>query len=153
MLFDWLVVGQVIKVNPASPVRGPKYSVKNGKTAVLSAEEARKLLNTIDPSSHVGLRDRALIALMVYTLPGSALLLRCGLRTFIHRNAALGSGFTKKAVSATKCHATTILTHTCMHMSKMPGCAPLARLFSFLPPLAGLGASPIGPWVSLTLIG
>jgi integrase len=67
MLFDWLVVGQVIAVNPASPVRGPRYSVKKGKTAVLSAEEARKLLDSIDPSSHVGLRDRALIALMVYT--------------------------------------------------------------------------------------
>lgn len=67
MLFDWLVVGQVIAVNPASPVRGPKHSVKKGKTAVLSAEEARKLLDSIDPSSHVGLRDRALIALMVFT--------------------------------------------------------------------------------------
>lgn len=67
MLFDWLVVGQVIAVNPASPVRGPKHSVKKGKTAVLSAEEARKLLDSIDPASHVGLRDRALIALMVYT--------------------------------------------------------------------------------------
>jgi integrase len=67
MLLDWLVVGQVIAVNPASPVRGPKYSVKKGKTAVLSAEEARKLLDSIDPSSHIGLRDRALIALMVYT--------------------------------------------------------------------------------------
>jgi integrase len=67
MLFDWLVVGQVIAVNPASPVRGPKHSIKKGKTAVLSAEEARKLLDSIDASSHVGLRDRALIALMVYT--------------------------------------------------------------------------------------
>jgi len=67
MLFDWLVVGQVVAVNPASPVRGPRYSVKKGKTAVLSAEEARKLLDSIDPSSHVGLRDRTLIALMVYT--------------------------------------------------------------------------------------
>lgn len=67
MLFDWLVVGQVIAVNPASPVRGPKYSVKKGKTAVLSAGEARTLLDSIDASSHVGLRDRALIALMVYT--------------------------------------------------------------------------------------
>ena len=78
MLFDWLVVGQVIAVNPASPVRGPKYSVKKGKTAVLSAEEARKLLDSIDPSSHVGLRDRALIALMVYTFAriGAALKMR-----------------------------------------------------------------------------
>src|SRR5215831_5484412 len=78
MLFDWLVVGQVIAVNPASPVRGPRYSVKKGETAVLSAEEARKLLDSIDASSHVGLRDRALIALMVYTFAriGAALQMR-----------------------------------------------------------------------------
>jgi site-specific recombinase XerD len=79
MLFDWLVVGQVIAVNPASPVRGPKYSSKKGKTAVLSAAEARTLLDSIDPSSsHVALRDRALIALMVYTFAriGAALKMR-----------------------------------------------------------------------------
>jgi site-specific recombinase XerD len=57
MLFDWLVIDQVIAVNPVSPVRGPKHSVKKGKTAVLSAEEARKLLDTNDSSTHVGLRD------------------------------------------------------------------------------------------------
>src|SRR3954447_24199365 len=32
MLFDWLVVGQVIPTNPASSVRGPKHSVNKGKT-------------------------------------------------------------------------------------------------------------------------
>lgn len=30
VLFDWLVVGQVVPFNPASPVRAPKYSVKKG---------------------------------------------------------------------------------------------------------------------------
>ena len=63
MLFDWLVVGQVMPSNPASVVRGPKHSVKKGKTAVLTAEEARTLLESIDTESVVGLRDRALIAL------------------------------------------------------------------------------------------
>jgi len=67
MLFDWLVVGQVIAANPASPVRGPKYVVRKGKTAVLSAEEARTLLDSIPADTLVGLRDRALIATMVYT--------------------------------------------------------------------------------------
>ena len=67
MLFDWLVVGQVVPFNPATSVRGPKYVVKKGKTPVLSADEARQLLDAIDTSSIVGLRDRALIALMVYT--------------------------------------------------------------------------------------
>ena len=41
MLFDWLVVGQVIPMNPASSVRGPKHSLKRGKTPVLTADEAR----------------------------------------------------------------------------------------------------------------
>lgn len=67
MLFNWLVVGQVLAVNPASPVRGPKHSVKKGKTPVLTAEEARALLDSITPDSPMALRDRALIALMVYT--------------------------------------------------------------------------------------
>jgi len=67
MLFDWLVIGQVIAANPASSVRGPKHSVKKGKAPVLGADEARALLDGIDTSKAVGLRDRALIALMVYT--------------------------------------------------------------------------------------
>jgi len=67
MLFDWLVVGQVVATNPAAPVRGPKYTVKKGKTPVLTQEEARALLDSIDASSVMGLRDRALIAMMIYT--------------------------------------------------------------------------------------
>ena len=67
MLFDWLVVGQVVPFNPASSVRGPRFTTKKGKTPVLSADEARQLLDSIDTSSVVGLRDRALIALMVFT--------------------------------------------------------------------------------------
>ena len=67
MLFDWLVVGQVVPVNPASSVRGPRYSIKKGKTPVLTRADARRLLESIDASHVVGLRDRALIALMVYS--------------------------------------------------------------------------------------
>ena len=32
MLFDWLVVRQVLAMNPAAAVRGPRYVVKKGKT-------------------------------------------------------------------------------------------------------------------------
>ncbi len=67
MLFDWLVIGQQLAVNPASSVRGPRHSVKKGKTPVLTAEETRALLDAIDTSTMIGLRDRALIGLMVYT--------------------------------------------------------------------------------------
>ena len=67
MLFDYLVVGQILAINPAHAVRGPKHSVKRGKTPVLSAAQARQLLDSIDVSTVVGLRDRALIALMTFS--------------------------------------------------------------------------------------
>ena len=67
MLFDWLVIGQVVPTNPAGSVRGPKHVTKRGKTPVLKADQARELLDSIDVSTIVGLRDRAIIALMCYT--------------------------------------------------------------------------------------
>jgi site-specific recombinase XerD len=66
MLFDWLVTGQVVGTNPAHAVRGPKHVVKTGKTTVLDADQARKLLDSIDTSTLVGLRDRALISVMTF---------------------------------------------------------------------------------------
>jgi site-specific recombinase XerD len=67
MLFDFLVTGQVLPVNPAASVRGPRHVVKKGKTPVLTAEEARQLLDAIDTRTITGLRDRALIGVMVYS--------------------------------------------------------------------------------------
>ena len=90
MLFDWLIVGQIIDANPAA-VRTAKHVVKKGKTPVLKADEARELLDSIPlkigpepkegeednrPPSLIGLRDRALIAVMVFS--------------FARVNAALG---------------------------------------------------------------
>ena len=67
MLGDWLVVNQVLPVNPAAAVRGPKHVVTKGATPVLSAAEARKLLETIDTGALAGLRDRALLSVMLYS--------------------------------------------------------------------------------------
>ena len=67
MLFDWLVTGQVVPSNPAHSVRGPRYSVSKGVTPVLSSEETTALLAGMDVSTVVGLRDRAIVAVMTYT--------------------------------------------------------------------------------------
>jgi site-specific recombinase XerD len=77
MLCDWLVTGQVIPMNPAASVKGPKHVVKKGKTHVLSTDDARTLLESIrairtdkggnEVPDLMGLRDRALIATMVYS--------------------------------------------------------------------------------------
>lgn len=78
MCFDWLVSGGVLSVNPSWSVRGPKHVVKKGKTPVLTAKQARELINSIkltaidkvtgvETTDVVGLRDRALIGAMVYS--------------------------------------------------------------------------------------
>ena len=82
MLFDWLITGQIIDANPAAAVRAAKHVVKKGKTPVLKADQARELLDSIPlkigpepkegepdtrPPSLIGLRDRALIAVMVFS--------------------------------------------------------------------------------------
>lgn len=66
MLFDWLVTGHVVAVNPATSVHGPKHVVKRGKTPVLTTDQARAMIESIDTSTIVGLRDRALIGVMTY---------------------------------------------------------------------------------------
>jgi site-specific recombinase XerD len=67
MMFDWLVTGGCLPWNPASSVRGPKHVVKRGKTPVLDADQARELIDSIDLSTIVALRDRALIGMMAYS--------------------------------------------------------------------------------------
>jgi site-specific recombinase XerD len=67
MLFDWLVTGHIIEANPAHAVRGPRYVVTKGKTPVLAADEARAVLDAIDTGTLTGLRDRALIGVMIYS--------------------------------------------------------------------------------------
>ena len=66
-LFDYLVVGQVVPFNPATAVRGPKHSVREGKTPILSADEAHRLFATFDPTRLSHVRDRALLGVMIYS--------------------------------------------------------------------------------------
>ena len=66
-LCDWLVVHQVLPVNPAGSVRGPKHVVTKGATPVLTPAETRSLLDRIDLGTVVGLRDRALLSVLVYS--------------------------------------------------------------------------------------
>jgi integrase/recombinase XerD len=65
---DWLVTDGALETNPAAAVRGPTYVIKKGKTPVLDTEQTRALLDAIDTSTIVGLRDRALIGVMSCSL-------------------------------------------------------------------------------------
>jgi integrase/recombinase XerD len=67
MLFDFLVLGQIVPANPCASVRGPKHVVKVGKTPVLKADQARALLDSIETDTIVGLRDLAIQSVMAYS--------------------------------------------------------------------------------------
>ena len=65
--FDWMVMGHVFPINPMYSVEPPKYSQPEGKTPIMEPHEARQLLDLIDTSKLVGLRDKAIIAIMLYS--------------------------------------------------------------------------------------
>jgi integrase/recombinase XerD len=65
--FDRMVERHAVVLNPAVAVRGPRLSVQEGKTPAFSAEQARALLKSIDVRHVVGLRDRAVLATLIYT--------------------------------------------------------------------------------------
>ena len=88
-LFDWLVAGQVVPVNPAVSVRGPSHSVRRGKTPVLDPKEARALIDAIDVTTPIGLRDRALIGLMVYSFARVGAALACRVEDVFVQNRRL----------------------------------------------------------------
>src|SRR5260370_36006573 len=76
MLFDWLVTGQVVPMNPAAAVRGPMHVVKTGKTPVLEGTEWRELLDSIPSATLRDLRGRALIATLTVSFARSTAALK-----------------------------------------------------------------------------
>lgn len=97
MLCDWLVIGQVLKFNPAAAVRGPRYSYKQGKTPILAAEDIGTLFKTIDTSTLIGLRDRALIALMFYSFGRVSAVIGMDVKDYFPRGKKFYIGLNEKA--------------------------------------------------------
>ena len=117
MLFDWLVIGQVVPVNPAHAVRGPKHVVTKGKTPVLTAEETRTLFESIVPDTVVDKRDRARSRRCSSPSPAWAPSSPCRSTITTPRANATGCVSTKKTASSTRCRPTipwrSISTPTC----------------------------------------
>ena len=101
MLFDWLITGQIVPVNPAAAVRGPKHVVKTGKTAVLDAKEWRKLLDSIPTDTLRDRRDRALIATLTYSFARINAALKMKVEDLRPKGAGWQFSFTRKAASST----------------------------------------------------
>jgi integrase/recombinase XerD len=84
--FDALVIRHAIFLNPALSVRGERYQVVEGKTPEITVQHARKLLASINTSKIVGLRDRAILAILIYTAS------RAGATAALRRSSFYHSG-------------------------------------------------------------
>jgi len=103
MLFDWLVVGQVMPANPAAAVRGPTHVVKTGKTPVLDGPDWRRLLDAIPTEAVRDRRDRALIATLTYSFARITAALKMKVEDLRPRGAGWELRLREKGVpSATK---------------------------------------------------
>ena len=83
-LFDELVVRHVVVLNPATSVRGPRLSVIEGRTPEITTAQARKLLASVPTHSPLGLRDRAVIATLIYTAARIGAVAKLRMRDFYH---------------------------------------------------------------------
>jgi site-specific recombinase XerD len=67
MLFSRLTEKGILAMNPAREVKTPKFSRNEGKTPALPTEDVQKLIDSIDLSNVVGLRDQAILGVLAYT--------------------------------------------------------------------------------------
>jgi site-specific recombinase XerD len=94
--FDRLVNRHVCLINPAATVKAERYSVIEGKTPEIGAEQARTLLRSIDVSNPVGLRDRAILAVLVYTAARVGAVAKLTVKNLIHDGSLYTLRFSEK---------------------------------------------------------
>lgn len=65
-LFDFLCENNAVLHNPVHGVKRPKEGSNEGKTPAVSDDQAKILLQTPDPETLKGKRDRAILAVLLY---------------------------------------------------------------------------------------
>ncbi|MBA4065645.1 MAG: integrase [Isosphaera sp.] len=94
--FDRLVVRHAVVLNPALSVRAERYQVVEGKTPEIAVLQARALLAAIDTEHVVGLRDRAVVAVLIYTAVRVGAVARLALRDLRHDGTQWSLRFAEK---------------------------------------------------------
>ena len=94
--FDRLVNRHACVINPAATVKAERYAVVEGKTPQIGPEQVRTLLKSIDVSNPVGLRDRAILAVLVYTAARVGAVAKLTLKSLKHDGAQYTLRFAEK---------------------------------------------------------
>ncbi len=82
--FDLLCIRHLVILNPAASVRGERYQAVEGKTPEISIDQARTLLASLNTTTAVGLRDRAIIAILIYTAARAGAIAKLKVRHFVN---------------------------------------------------------------------
>ena len=116
--------------------------MKKGKTLVLQPAEARLLLDTIDTATLPGLRDHALLAVMVYSFARVSAVVGMRVEDYYQQASAGGCGSRKRAASTTPCRSTTRRRPISTPISTRPGSRPRkdSPLWRSMPRAGGLNA-------------
>jgi integrase/recombinase XerD len=94
--FDAMVQRHVMILNPAASVRGERYAVIEGKTPEIAPDQARALLAAINVKTPTGLRDRAVIATLIYTAARAGAVASLRLKDFTHDGTQYSLRFAEK---------------------------------------------------------
>ncbi len=94
--FDALVLRHAILLNPAASVRAERYAVVEGKTPEIRPEQARALLAAINVRTPTGLRDRAVIATLIYTAARAGAVTGLRMKDFVHDGTQYAIRFAEK---------------------------------------------------------
>ncbi len=81
--FDRLVNRHACVINPAATVKAERHAVVEGKTPQIGVDQVRTLFKSIDVSNLVGLRDRAILAVLVYTAARVGAVAKLTLKSFL----------------------------------------------------------------------
>ena len=94
--FDRLVNRHACVINPAATVKAERYAVVEGKTPQIDPAQVRTLLKSIDVSNPVGLRDRAILAVLVYTAARVGAVAKLTLKSLKHDGSQYSLRFSEK---------------------------------------------------------
>ena len=98
--FNLLVQRHVVVLNPALSVRTERYSAVEGRTPEISVEQSRKLLASIKVDSVAGMRDRAVVAVLIYTAARAGAVAKLRLKDFVHDGVQYSLHFAEKGGKA-----------------------------------------------------
>jgi site-specific recombinase XerD len=94
------VINSRARGNPALSVRGERYSCIEGKTPEITVEQSRQLLASIKLESLIDLRDRAIIATLIYTAARAGAIAKLRIGNLVPEGGQLALRFAEKGGKA-----------------------------------------------------